>query len=338
LEALMILGPQKPFVDLSIAGSPSGVVLGGSLKEFSYNDVHHGAVDEISFTLADGNGLWRGGWGIDEGTEVSGMMGFGGLLGVQVPCGLYAVGETGASGDGSGDVATFHAQSAFTSKELRTERSEAFDKMKLAAIIQKGAERHGFVVLGEMPDLFFERITQDKQSDLSFWTRLAEDWGCYCTVKGNQLVFTTRESVETVPAVRVFELVDGDRAMRYTLRKSTHKLYAKAEAKYLNPKSKVVLKAQAADDRVPSGDTLKLDDRAETQSHAERICIARLARANDRLGTGTIVVPGDPLLLSGQVVQLGATFGKYLGRWLVTNASHKFRSSGYRTTIKIKAL
>jgi phage protein D len=334
----MILGPQKPFVDLTIAGSPSGVVLGGSLKEFSYNDVHHGAVDEIGFKLADGSGLWRGGWGIDEGTEISGVMGFEGILGAQAPCGLYAVGETTASGDGGGDVATFHAQSAFTSKELRTERSEAFDKMKLSAIIQKGADRHGFKVVGEIPDLFFERITQDKQNDLSFWTRLAEDWGCYCSVKGDLLVFTSRESVETVPSVRLFELVDGDRSMRYSLRKSTHKLYAKAEAKYLNPKSKAVLKAEAIDKRVPSGDTLKLDDRAETQSHAERICAARLARANDGLGTGTITVPGDPLLLSGQVVQMGTTFGKYKGRWLVTNASHKFRSSGYTTTIRIKAL
>ena len=84
----MLFGPQKPFVDLSIAGTPSGLILGGNLKEFVYRDVHHGEVDEISFRLADGSGLWRGGWGIDEGTEVSGLMGYAGLLGAKVPCGL----------------------------------------------------------------------------------------------------------------------------------------------------------------------------------------------------------------------------------------------------------
>lgn len=334
----MLFGPQKPFVDLSIAGTPSGWIIGGSLKEFTYRDVHHGEVDEISFKLADGSGLWRGGWGIDEGTEVSGLMGYAGLMGAKVPCGLYTVGETEAQGDGGGDVAVFHAQSAFTSKELRTERSEAFEKMKLAAIIQKGADRHGFEVVGEIPDLYFERITQDKQSDLSFWTRLAEDWGCYFSIKGNQLVFTTRESIESLPAVRYFELIAGDRATRYSLRKSTHKLYAKAEVKYLHPKTKKLLKAEVEDDRVPSGDTLKLDDRAETLAHAEQMCKARLARENDRLGTGKITVVGDPLLLAGQVVQLGATYGKYTGRWLVTAARHRFNASGYTTTINIKAL
>ncbi len=333
----MIFGPKKPFVDLSIAGTPAGLVLGGALKEFTYRDVHHGEVDEVSFKLADGSGLWRGGWGIDEGTEISGVMGYVGL-GAKVPCGLYAVGETEAQGDSGGDTALFHAQAAFTSKELRTERSEAYEKMQLTDIIQKGAGRHGLKVVGEIPDLQFERITQDKQSDLSFWTRLAEDWGCYFSVKGDQLIFTTRESIEGALAVRYFELVPGDPATRYSLRKSTHKLYSKAEAKYLHPQSKKLLTAEIKDDRVPSGDTLKIDDRAETQAHAERLCRARLARENDNLGTGQITVVGDPLLLAGQVVQLGASYGKYAGRWLVTVAQHRFTPSGYTTNIDIKAL
>ena len=142
-----------------------------------------------------------------------------------MPCGLYAVGETEAQGDGgSGDAALFHAQAAFTSKELRTERSEAYEEMKLEDIIGKIADRHGFVLIGEIPDLSFKRITQDKQNDLNFGTRLAEDWGCYFSVKGNQMVFTTRESIEEAPAVRHFELIRGDRTTRYRLRKSTHKL------------------------------------------------------------------------------------------------------------------
>lgn len=334
----MIFGPQKPFVDLSIGGAPSGLFLGGALKTFTYRDVHHGEADEISLTLADGRGLWRSSWGIDEGTEIFAFMGYAGLIGAKVPCGLFAVGETQAEGDGGGDTATFHAQSAFTSKELRTERSEAYDQMALKDIVQKVADRHGFKVVGEIPDLLFERITQDKQSDLAFLTRLAEDWGCYFAVKGDQLVFTSRESIESEPAVRRFDLLAGDPVTRYTLRKSTHKLYRRAQAKYLHPKSNKVLSAEAADDRVPSGDTLKIDDRAETQAHAERICKARLARGNDELGTGRITTVGDPLLLAGQVIELAGSYGRYAGRWLITSATHRFGARGYTTTIHIKVI
>jgi len=331
-----MIGPQQPVVDITIAGSPAGVFLGKELKRFAYRDVHHGEVDDISFTLADGQGLWRSDWGIDEGTEVSAVMGYGGLMGLRVPCGLYAVDETEASGDGGGDVATFKALSAFTSKELRTDRSAAYDQMTLAAIVQQVAERHQLDVVGDIPDLSFERISQDKQNDLTFLTRLAEDWGCYFSVKGDQLVFTRREAIEQAPPVRTFDLVAGDPVTRYSFRKSTHKLYSKAVARYLHPARKTVLTAESADPRVPSGDTLKLDERVETQAHAERLCVARLASENDALATGRITTVGDPLLLAGQVVALGPGYGRYAGRWLITMARHLFGADGYTTNIELK--
>ncbi|WP_170433021.1 phage late control D family protein [Ruegeria arenilitoris] len=331
-----MIGPQKPVVDITVAGVSAGLELGRDLKEFTYRDVHHGEVDDISFKLGDGRGLWRGDWGIDEGTEVSAVMGYGGLLGVRVPCGLYAVDETEASGDAGGDTATFRALSAFTSKELRTERSEAYDAMTLTDIVARVANRHGLTVVGDIPDLSFERITQNKKGDLRFLTGLAEDWGCYFSIKGDQLVFTTRESIESAAPVCVFDLVAGDPVTRYRFRKSTHKLYAKAVARYLHPAHKATLTATAEDPRVPSGDTLKLDDRVETQAHAERMCGARLARENDDLGTGRITTVGDPLLLAGQVVELAPSYGRYVGRWLITMAQHRFNSGGYTTRISLK--
>lgn len=331
-----MIGPQKPIVNITVAGEDAGLYLGDDLKEFTYRDVHHGAVDEIAFTLGDGRGLWRGDWGIDEGTEVSAEMGYSSLLGVRVPCGLFAVDETEASGDAGGDTAAFKALSAFTSKELRTERSEAYDAMSLADIVARVAARHNLTVMGDIPDLSFERITQNKQNDLRFLTRLAEDWGCYFSVKGDQLVFTTREALESADPVREFALLQGDTVTRYQFRKSTHKLYSSAVAAYFHPGKKVTLTATAEDPRVPSGDTLKLNDRIETQAHAERLCISRLARENDSLGTGRITCVGDPTLLAGQVVELASSFGRYAGRWLITTAQHRFNSGGYTTNISLK--
>lgn len=331
-----MIGPQRPFVDISVSGVSASLFIDGDLKEFTYRDVHHGAVDEITFKLADSRGLWRGAWAIDEGTEVSALMGYGGLLGASVQCGLYAVDQTEAAGDASGDTTTFRALAAFTSKDLRTERSEAYDQMRLADIVGKVATRHGLQVVGDIPDLQFERITQDKQGDLRFLTRLAEDWGCYFSVKGNQLVFTTRETIEAAVPVRRFDLLLNDPITRYKLKKSTHKLYSTAEARYLHPVRKVTLTATVQDQRVPSGDTLKLDDRVETQAHAERLCVARLARENDKLGTGRITTVGDPLLVAGQVVELAPSYGRYAGRWLITVAEHRFNSGGYTTNISLK--
>lgn len=332
METHVVIGPQKPFVAMQIAGRPSGLSL-GSLREFSYRDVHHAAVDDISFKIADPRGLWRGSWGIDEGTEISATMGYVG--GLQVPCGLYAVDEVEASGDDGGDIAVFKCLSAFTSKGLRTERSEAYDDMSAADIVGRVAARHGLSVTGQIPDLRFERISQNKQSDLSFLTRLANDWGCYFSVKGAQLVFTTRESIERAEPVRVFDLDDGG-LLGWRVRKSTHKLYRRAVARYFHPIRKSTLTAEVEDPRVVSGDTLKIDERCETLAHAERLCIARLARENDGLGTGSLTTVGDPLLLAGQVIALAGGFGRFAGTWLVSSARHHFGSNGYTTQIQIK--
>ncbi|WP_282093033.1 phage late control D family protein [Epibacterium ulvae] len=333
-----MLGPQKPFVDIEVDGKPSGLVIGPALKEFVYRDVHHGAVDEISLKLADPNGLWRSSWGIDEGVDVAASMGYAGLLGAVVPCGLYQIGETEAEGDGSGSTASFHGQSAFTSKELRTARSQAHEQRSLAEIIKVVADRHDLQVLGETADLRFQRVSQDKESDLAFLTRLAEDWGHYFSIKGDQLVFTTRKSIEDTKPVRIFDLFARDPVTRWRARKSTNKLYHRATVKYLHPASNRLLSAEAKDERVPSGDTLKLDDRAETQAHAEHLCAARLARANDGLGTGRITTVGDPLLLSGQIIELAPSYGRYAGRWLITAATHRFTSNGYTTSVDIKVI
>lgn len=330
------ISAPEPFVDLTIGGHAAGMFLGGSLQSFTYRDVHHGEVDDIGFTLADGSGLWRSSWAIDHGTEISALIGY--KNGVLIPCGLYAVDEDEASGDGMGDRTTFRALAAFTSKDLRTDRSEAYDDMSLKAIVEKTANRHGLQVIGTIPEISFKRISQNKESDLVFLTRMAEDWGCYFSVKGNRLVFVDRKEIEEAAPVRSFDLIEGTTAMRYRLRTSSKKRYKDALAKYLNPKDKRILEVRVADPRVLSGDTLKLDDKMESQVQADRFAWARLAGANDQYQTCTLTVVGDPLLLAGQVVALGTTFGKYAGSYLTTVSEHGFSTSGYKTTLQLKRI
>lgn len=326
-----------PFVELTIAGKASGLKLDKEIKEFTYRDVHHGEVDEIGFRLIDVNGLYRSDWVIDTGTEITARAGYD-SIGRQIECGLYAVDEDQAHISGSGDTMTFHAMAAFTSKDLRTKRSEAYEQMTLKNIVGKVADRHDLEHVGDVPDLSFKRITQKKEGDLTFLTRLADDYGCYFSVKGNQLVFIDRQVLEAAPAVRLFDLVKDHKIIDASLRSSSAKFYKKAEVKYLDPKSKKLLSVEREDPRVQSGDTLKIDERAETQSHAEQLCYARLSKENDELRGGDLKVVGDPFLVAGQIVELGPTFGKYTGRWLIRAAKHKWRNSGYTTSLKIKGL
>lgn len=326
---------EAPFAKVSY-GVAAELLLGDVMTGFNYHDVHHGSVDEISFTMSDISGFLRGGLGLDHGAGVSAIMGFERFGGI-VPCGSFEINEVECAGDADGDTITFRALAAFTSKELRTDRSEGYDEMTLSAIVKKVADRHGLKLIGDIPDLRFKRITQEKQSDLVFLTRLADDWGCYFSIKGDRLVFTTRESIESALPVRSYELIEGSRQTGWSARKSSKDLYPKATCKYLHPETGKLVEATAEDPRITSGDTLKIEERAETQAHAERRCVAALARENDKWGTGTLTLAGDPLLVAGQVIMLGQTYGRYAGRWLIVSADHDF-GAGYATTLEIKAL
>lgn len=327
----------SPIVDLSINGVPSGLFLGSGLLSLSYRDVHHGESDELSFSVADPNGIWRSGWFIEEGTPVSAVIGF--QIGLRVHCGDFVIEEPEAELGSGGHTMTFKALAAYTSKALRTERSEGYDNMSLQDVVAKVAARNGLKPLYKGPALKFRRLSQSKQSDLAFLTRLAEDWGFYFSIKGTQLIFMDRTAVESATPVRILAVVSGEATKNARLRRSSAGCYRKAELSYLDPKSGKKIKVTAEDARVKSDDTLKLDDKVENREQAERLCAAKLAAANDGFATGTVEVVGDPMLVAGQIITLlPLAYGAYAGRWLVTESTHDLGPGGYSTTLTIKGV
>ena len=332
-----MIGPLRPLALVTVAGVPLGVELFSGMTEFAYRDVHHGEVDDIRFTLADPLGSWRSAAGPQEGDLVTALIGYDGLLGGLIPCGTYELDEPEAEVGADGDLMSFSGLSAFTSRALRTARSEAYEDTTLAGIVGRVAKRHGMTVVGPVPEVRFTRITQSKTPDLEFLYRLADDWGCYFSPKGDQLVFIDRLAVDGQEAAHRIDVAPGD-LLGTRLRRSAKGLYRRAELAYQDTGSKRTLRAAAEDPRVRSGDVLKLTDKVENQGQADRLVLARLLRENDGWSTGSVELAGRPSLVAGQVIELGPTLGRYAGRWLVTAAEHVAGGDGYRTTAEVRGL
>lgn len=330
----MVSVPQ-PFLQLVVNGKDVTSDLDPHVLDFSYEDKLHGKADEIEVTLRDDAGLWRGAWRPEHGDLVEAAIGYRG--GPVMPCGLFEVDEPEASGDRSGgDVLTFRALSAKPSTGLRTKRTEAYEDQGLSDIAGKVAARNGMTLTGEIDDVRFKRVTQRRERDLEFLTRLAEDTGHYFTAKGAQAVFASRASVAGREVVRAFDLVAGTPIVRWRLKEPTHRTYSKARVQYLDPDRKQLITVEAEDVRVKTGDTLSIDERVEDEASAKRLAQSRLDAANAEGRTGSLDLVGDPLLVAGQVIELGSTFGKYAGRWLVNSARHRISRGGYTTAIEIK--
>jgi phage protein D len=94
--------------------------------------------------------------------------GRGGVL----PCGTFEMDEPDAEGDRGGDRMTIRGLAAPIGKPLRTQKTRAFEKQSLRAIVGKVAGEAGLSLEGDIAALRFERVTQRRERDLEFLTRL----------------------------------------------------------------------------------------------------------------------------------------------------------------------
>jgi len=324
-----------PDLTLIVNGVDVSSDMASDVLRFTYQDFHHGQADEIEVELRDDLGLWRGPWRPEHGDVVEAAIGY--KNGALMDCGRFEVDEPTASGSrGSGDKLTFRAIAAAPSKALRTKNTAGYENQTLDQVANKIAGKHGLAVVGDIEPVTFKRITQRRKRDLEFLTELAEDYGHYFSIKGDTLVFAKRKSLEDRPAVRI---ITRREVTSYSLKDSTHKTYTKAKVQHLSSETKELIKAEATDASVKTGDTLNIDERVEDEAQARKLAEGRLAKANDEKKTCSVTIVGDMLLVAGQVIALDDSFGKWAGRYLVRTARHSIaRGAGYSTEIEVKGI
>jgi hypothetical protein len=301
----------------------------------TYTDKVHGEADEIEVTVQDKDGKWRGPWCPEHGDIVDLYIGY--ESGMMIACGAFEVDEPCVNMSRSGDTLTFRGVSAPISKSLRTRKTRGYEKQNLKAIASKIAGEHGLLVTGNPPDILFERVTQRRERDLEFLSRLAENYGAYFSVRGKNLVFEKRSDVHARGPVFTLR-ANSDDYISVDLKKASHKTYSKAKLTYFEGQEKRKIEAEASDAVVKNGDTLRLDERVENDGQANARVKSELDKENLKKQTGTISMVGLPLMLAGQIIELDGGFGKWAGRYVIKSSRHLISRSSYTTSIEINAV
>lgn len=299
----------------------------------TYTDKVHGEADEIEITVKDETGKWRGAWCPEHGDKVKLWVGY--EDGPLVYAGEFEIDEPNAKISRGGDTLSFRGVSAPVKKALRTKKTKGYEKKSLKKIVGEVAAEHGFTVTGEVPDVTFERQTQRRERDLEYLSRLADEYGAYFTVKGNQLVFMKREKLHERTPVRVLSAAD---VITADLKRAAHKTYSKAKATYFDGNEKKKIEVEVEDKKVTTGDTLRIDDRVENTGQAKKRAKSALQKANMKQWTGNIQMEGDPLLLAGQTLALGPDYGKWARKYLVKQSRHHLTRSGYTLNIELEGV
>lgn len=320
----------KPYFSLIYQGVDISSELDPMTTSVTYTDKAHGEIDEIDVTVQDKDGRWKSSWFPETGDTMT-LTIFDGMGGV-LPCGAFEMDEPEASGDRGGDIMIIRGLAAPISKPLRTQKTRAFENQSLRQIVQKVASDNGLTVEGDIEDQNFKRVTQRRERDLEFLTRLAEDTGHYFSVRGKRVIFTSIKSVDGRAAALVISHAQiGVQLVSYRFRMQTDKTYSKVKVKALDENSKEMIEAEVEDGDVKTGDTLNITgERVENAAQAKKLARSRLHRKNRKSLSGSIEMVGNIACVAGVTAQV-VGFGRYDGRMVVDTSTHTMSRDGYST-------
>jgi hypothetical protein len=213
------------------------------VKSVTYTDHVHGKSDEIGLTLTDDQALWRGSWYPSKGDRIDLKIGYDNepLL----PCGRFEVDTVDL--DGVPDVVTVRGLAAGITAPLRTKLSRGFEEVSVRDIALQIAAEHGLQLVGEPPTRTLRRVSQASETSLGFLKRLAEEYDCAFSVRGEQLVFFRLLDLEQAAAVTTLRRTE---LSGYRFSDGTQGTYVACEVSYQDPESGELLKCRVeADDK-----------------------------------------------------------------------------------------
>ncbi|HVA68711.1 MAG TPA: contractile injection system protein, VgrG/Pvc8 family [Candidatus Binataceae bacterium] len=296
------------------------------IRRITHTDRLGGVACRLEVGLEDRGQLWQGPWYPSLGDQLNLMIGYEG--GELLPCGDFQVDDLVL--EGTPDLFHLRCISAFVTPAMRTANSIGYENQTLTQIAAAIAAKYGLTVVGapDQINVVFERVTQKRETDLSFLRRLANEHGYDFTIRGTQLVFYSRAALEA--SAPVWTIVRSSE-LEFRFRNRTRLIYKAAQVAYQSaPAKQLIVQMAAAATPAPTGDTLKLVRRCENGQQAALKAQAALELYNRSFVEAEFVMPGTTLLVAGNAVSV-AGWGAFDGTYLIERAIHRLERSGTRT-------
>lgn len=254
-------------------------------------------------------------------------------------CGQFELDDVSASGPPA--VVTIKATSLpYTSQIRQTEKSRAWENIKLSGIAKQMASENGMTCLFESAnDPLYERVEQFKVSDIAFLSSLCHDAGISLKATNNLAVLFDQAAYEAKPSVRTIRRGDGT-YVKYKLGiGSTDTKYSSCRVRYTDPGTGKVIEATAyADDYkadAKSNQQLEVTAKVSSIAEAQALAAKRLRLHNKYDKSATFTMPGDPDLVAGVTVELSG-WGPWSGKYIIKQARHTVGSNGYEVQVTLR--
>ncbi|MCF0157987.1 MAG: transcriptional regulator [Veillonella sp.] len=324
----------------------------------TYTDNMSGTVDDLSISLEDRGNLWINDWYPSHGSFIDitmNSLNWNTLSDGQVALhvGKFQLDEIESSSPPN--TVTLKAVALEGNSSLReTKVNKTWDKTSVKAIATDIAIRNNMTLYWDCDtDPSIDHSEQSSESDLAYLQKVCKDVGFAVKASVDQLfvldVYKYDNQKEQIiirrPGGQYKALTEEEAKtmlvvpslISYKLNSKTRNIYRACHVRHKQGKSKELIEAtfEAPDLKDKTYlSVLEVDEQCETQAEAERLARKKLREANSEAMTASFSMPGNIMLMAGEVVRLEG-FGAFDGNYLLTKATHTL-SSSYTTSIDLR--
>lgn len=237
-----------------------------SISSLNYTDNSKNAIDDLEIELENLDCRWLKEWYPDENAQL--------LVGIHeelenetnfLDLGTFYV-----------DEPTFEDQK-FTLKclalpldqNIRDQKnSVAWERVTLKELVMQIANKHEMNAELYAENVFFERLDQNKETDLVFINRVVKEIGLNMKVSDDKIIIFDDEEMEKNDTIEVFNIKDY-RIRSFSLKKKNKEIYDKVEVSYYDPDKKKVVKEIVTKEELDKRNEVTTGDSEEKESKAK---------------------------------------------------------------------
>lgn len=237
-----------------------------SISSLNYTDNSKNAIDDLEIELENLDYRWLKEWYPDEDAQL--LVGIHEELGNEtnfLDLGTFYVDEPTFEDH----KLTLKCLALPLDQNIRDQKnSVAWEKVTLKELVMQIANKHEMNAELYAENVFFERLDQNKETDLAFINRVVKEIGLNMKVSDDKIIIFDDEEMEKNDTIEVFNIKDY-RIRSFSLKKKNKEIYDKVEVSYYDPDKKKVVKEIITKEELDKRNEVTTGDSEEKESKAK---------------------------------------------------------------------
>lgn len=234
-----------------------------SISSLNYTDNSKNAIDDLEIELENLDYRWLKEWYPDEDAQL--LVGIHEELETEtnfLDLGTFYVDEPTFEDH----KLTLKCLALPLDQNIRDQKnSVAWEKVTLKELVMQIANKHEMNAELYAENVFFERLDQNKETDLAFINRVVKEIGLNMKVSDDKIIIFDDEEMEKNDTIEVFNIKDY-RIRSFSLKKKNKEIYDKVEVSYYDPDKKKVVKEIITKEELDKRNEVTTGDSEEKES------------------------------------------------------------------------